>query len=100
MFGAGVLSIRRDQRRRTDPVLLDAGAQATTRPVPSVLDALEEIDDLDLERLRDEVQARERDIHLAALERADLGAVKAALVGEHVLGPAALAAKLSNPLTQ
>ena len=59
------------------------------------LNSTEEVDYFDVERLRDQLQTGERDIHFAALECSDLSSMKSALVGKYVLGPTFLPSKIT-----
>jgi hypothetical protein len=61
----------------------------------SILNPLEQIPHLNLERLRQQQQTRQRQIHLATLKCPDLSTMEAALVGKHILGPAMLEAQFA-----
>ena len=65
-----------------------------------ILNTPEQIHDLQFQCLCDEVQTRERNVHLAALEGSDLRPVKAAFVGKNVLGPALLEPVFAYSLAQ
>ena len=64
------------------------------------LHAFEQIDDPHPQRLRNEVQAGEGDVHSAILESSHLCSMKTRQVRELVLRDTALHPKLSNPLAQ
>jgi hypothetical protein len=76
-------------RSRVVQCLLKTGFQADARAA-SVLNSPEKFDDSNSKRLRDQVETCQGHIHLAALERAHLGAMEPAFVRENVLGPALL----------
>src|SRR5258708_7514235 len=57
------------------------------------LQPLHQISDADLQRIGDRLERLNRDVALAPLDLADMRPMQAGLVGEYVLGPAALEAQ-------
>jgi hypothetical protein len=66
----------------------------------SPLNSLEKIHDSDFQRLGQEMQAGERNIHLPSFECSDLSTVKPAFVGKFVLRPPAFEPKSANSCAQ
>lgn len=66
----------------------------------SIFDSFEEIDDSDPERLRQEVQTRQRQIHFAAFKSSNLRAMKTTFIGKHILTPALLQSQIANSVSQ
>ena len=69
-------------------------------PHTSIFDSFEKIDNSDAERLGQQVQACQGQIHLATLEGPHLRTMETALIGKHVLAPAFLHSQIANPVPQ
>lgn len=66
----------------------------------SIFQSLEQVHHFELERLREQEQTGQRDVHLPALECAHLGAMEPALISKYILSPAALQAQFPDALAQ